>query len=106
VAKMREILKDAKVKLESLNVDLTKAVSELERAMQRWNDFERGADKISEWIGDKINELNSLPEPRGEIGEMKTRQVSILQIIKPRFTGKKLLFLFIFFVIIFLEYTH
>ncbi len=47
VFKMREIIKDEKLKLEALNVDLTKNVSELERALHRWNDFEKGTNKVA-----------------------------------------------------------
>ena len=88
VFKMREIIKDEKLKLEALNVDLTKSVSELERALQRWNDFDKGTSKISDWIRDKSGELRGLPEVRGEIGEMKTRQERLISICNDILTEK------------------
>lgn len=88
VFKMREIIKDQKLRLEALNVDLTKNVSELERSLQRWNDFEKGTNKIADWIKDKLGELKSLPESKGEIGEMKTRQERLISICNDIITEK------------------
>jgi nesprin-1 len=88
VCKMREIIKDQKLKYETLNVDLNKNVSELERALQRWKDFEKGTNKISDWSKEKLNELRNLPESRGEIGEMKTQQERLISICNDILTEK------------------
>ena len=80
VRKMRDIIKDLKSKYETLNVDLTKNMSALQRAIQRWNDFDKGTNKIKDWINDKTNEIQALPPSKGEIGEMKTRQERLVSV--------------------------
>lgn len=80
VHKMRDIIKDLKTKYETLNVDLNKNVSSIQRALQRWSEFDLNTSKMSEWIKDKLNEIKQLPDSKGEIGEMKTQQERLTSI--------------------------
>jgi nesprin-1 len=59
---------------------LNKNVSAIQRALQRWSEFDLNTTKMSEWIKEKLNEIKQLPDSKGEIGEMKTQQERLTSI--------------------------
>lgn len=72
----QESLRDAMTTLrnswDQLNIDLTSIQAQLKAALARWEDYKETKSNLDKWLTEQEHNLDSIPDSKGELGEMKT----------------------------------
>lgn len=57
---------------EQLSMDLNTIQAQVKSIINRWEDFQEARDRFEEWLNRTENSIKTLPDTKGELGEMKT----------------------------------
>ncbi|XP_008555407.1 muscle-specific protein 300 kDa isoform X6 [Microplitis demolitor] len=57
---------------EQLNMDLNTVQAQVKATLTRWEDHAEVYERLKKWLSDTEKSLETLPDTKGEIGEMKT----------------------------------
>lgn len=57
---------------DQLTMDLTSIQAQLKAALTRWDDYNDSKQRLEKWLTEQENALETIPDSKGELGEMKT----------------------------------
>lgn len=71
--KLRDLMTKVREDWDTLGLAVKQKLIDLKHAQTRWSDFSANKEKLDKWLSEMEKTLKSLPDTKGELGEMKTQ---------------------------------